>query len=224
MTTRNDIESKHVSLTEGQVQAACHVQAAESLAEAPAAAVIGRLLERVGRMARGLQYACGLNPAQWDALRYLAQANRHSRTPSALAAYLGATKGTTSQTVSALEEKGLLRRLSESADRRSVQLELTKEGSALLASDPLFDLEETIAALDPSAQSGLVVALEELLRALAARRSVAQFGVCQRCGHLQGECGSGSAHCGLLGEALSPADTGLLCVDFVAGAPARKPD
>ena len=35
-----------------------------------------RLLDRLGRMSRGLQYCHGLNPAQWDSLRFLAQANR----------------------------------------------------------------------------------------------------------------------------------------------------
>ena len=33
----------------------------------------------------GLQYCHGLNPAQWDSLRFVGQANRFSRTPGALA-------------------------------------------------------------------------------------------------------------------------------------------
>ena len=34
------------------------------------------LLDRIGRLTRELQFADGLNPAQWDALRFLAQANK----------------------------------------------------------------------------------------------------------------------------------------------------
>ncbi len=53
---------------------------------------LSRLLDRIGRMARGLQYCHGLNPAQWDSLRFVAQANRFSQTPGALAVFLGTTK------------------------------------------------------------------------------------------------------------------------------------
>ncbi len=34
------------------------------------------LLDRMSRIAHGLQFALGLNPAQWEALRFLARANR----------------------------------------------------------------------------------------------------------------------------------------------------
>ena len=73
------------------------------------------LLDRVNRMTRGLQYAQGLNPAQWDALRFVARANKYSRTSGALARFLGTTKGTASQTVNALEKKGLLTRRHDAA-------------------------------------------------------------------------------------------------------------
>ena len=72
------------------------------------AARVAELIDRLGRMTRELQYVDGLNPAQWEALRYLNRANRYSRTPGGVADFLGATKGTISQTVSALESKGLI--------------------------------------------------------------------------------------------------------------------
>ena len=86
------------------------------------------LLDRIGRIAHGLQFAQGLNPAQWEALRFLARANRYSRSPSALAEFLGTTKGTASQTVIALESKGLVSRTRRASDRRSVDLEVTPLG------------------------------------------------------------------------------------------------
>src|SRR3546814_7076019 len=54
------------------------------------------LLDRLSRLTRELQFVDGLNPAQWEALRFLATANKYSRSPTALAEYLGATKGTVS--------------------------------------------------------------------------------------------------------------------------------
>ena len=45
-----------------------------------------RLINRLERIARAGAGAGALNPAQWEALRYLGRANRFSRTPAALAA------------------------------------------------------------------------------------------------------------------------------------------
>ena len=44
-------------------------------------------LERLARLMRQRGHGHGLNPAQWEALRYLQRANRLSNTPGALARY-----------------------------------------------------------------------------------------------------------------------------------------
>ena len=72
------------------------------------ASSIADMVERLGRLLRSRGYEHDLNPAQWEALRYLGRCNRFSNNPSALSNFLGATKGTVSQTVSSLERKGLL--------------------------------------------------------------------------------------------------------------------
>src|SRR3546814_10986237 len=59
-----------------------------------------------------------------------------SRTPGALAAWLGQTKGTVSQTVGALERKGLVERTGDPDDRRLVRLSLTEAGHAMLGRAP----------------------------------------------------------------------------------------
>ena len=58
-------------------------------------------LERLARLMRAKEHEDGLNPAQWESLRYLARANRFSNSPGALTRYLGATKGTMVQDASA---------------------------------------------------------------------------------------------------------------------------
>ncbi len=52
------------------------------------------LVDRLARIVHGIQFTSGLNPAQWEALRFVARANRNSRNPKALAKFLGVTKGT----------------------------------------------------------------------------------------------------------------------------------
>ena len=54
------------------------------------------LIERLTRLVAADGHSGGLKPVQWAALRYLDNANRFSRTPGALAAYLNSTKGTVS--------------------------------------------------------------------------------------------------------------------------------
>src|SRR5436190_7638078 len=99
-------------------------------------AAIAIALERLARLMRAGEHGDGLNPAQWEALRYLARANRFSNAPGALTKYLGATKGTISQTVMALERKGLVSKSRRESEKRSVSLVLTPKGEALLAGDP----------------------------------------------------------------------------------------
>ena len=60
---------------------------------------VSELIDRVGRVTRGLQFVNGLSPAQWESLRFIARANRYSSNPTALAKFLGSTKGTVSQTL-----------------------------------------------------------------------------------------------------------------------------
>ena len=120
------------------------------------------LIERVGRLLSSEAHAEGLLPVQWEALRYLARANRFSKTAAALTAYLGITKGTVSQTLKALEAKGLVRKVPNEKDRRSNHLSITPRGQKLLGKDPLA---ATIAAIDElggSEQRGLQHGLEVL--------------------------------------------------------------
>ena len=93
-------------------------------------------LERLTRLIRAGEHGGGLNPAQWSALRYLARCNRFSNSPAALTRYLGATKGTVSQTLIALERKGLIAKSARPGEARSLVLTLTPAGEKLLADDP----------------------------------------------------------------------------------------
>src|SRR5688572_9564232 len=128
---------------------------------------VSDLLERIGRLLRSARHRNErLNPAQWEALRYLGRANRYSRTPTALTHYLGATKGTVSQTVIALERKGLLRRATDPRDRRGIRLRLTARGRANLEHDPMVDLLD---AVDSELIERLEVDLSNLLLQLQRR-------------------------------------------------------
>jgi DNA-binding MarR family transcriptional regulator len=174
------------------------------------------LIERLGRLMRAGDHASGLNPAQAEALRYLSRANRFSRTPAALADYLGSTRGTVSQTLLSLEAKGLIEREANARDGRSVVLALTKSGLRFLGADPVRSLAKAIDATGADAR--LADDLELSLRTAVAERGGRAFGACHTCRHFRRDQRSGAFahHCALLDEPLGAADAVAICLEHSA--------
>lgn len=177
------------------------------------------LLERLGNLlrehARTIATREGLKLAQLDALVYLSRANRYSDTTSAVVDYLCATKGSVSQTLAALEDKGLVQRVADPSDGRVHHCRPTPEGyriareafpSALLHGRDRPELEHELLAL-----------LGDIQRARGGR----SFGVCKTCVHFTR---TGRGHrCGLTGEPLTIPESHLLCRDHEPPPPAPTP-
>lgn len=172
------------------------------------------LLERLARLIHNELHAEGLKPTQWEALRYLSRANRFSRSPGALTAYLGMTKGTVSQTVTALARKGLLSKQGARGDRRAVHLALTAEGQALLERDPMQRLRQDLERASADLPASLADDLGALIRRLIQARDGKGFGACRTCRHFRASDPKGApSWCGLLNEPLTPEDSQLICVE-----------
>jgi DNA-binding MarR family transcriptional regulator len=177
--------------------------------------IIGNL-ERVGRLMRQAQYADGLNPAQWESLRYLARCNRLSNSPLALARYLGATKGTVSQTVTALGRKGLIERAARKGNARSLELKLTPLGEERLKADPWLALKDTIESLPGKVRRRMAQGLETIRDDETRRRKSPAFGVCHQCRFHREATGASPARCMLIDSPLTVAEADQLCIEFVA--------
>ncbi len=172
------------------------------------------LLARLSRLINHEGHAEGLKPAQWDALRYLAQANKFSRSPGALTAYLGATKGTISQTLMSLEKKGLVEKTQDPNDKRSVGLNLTAAGSDLAKEDALLSFQAVVAELPSQEQKAIEEALETLLLAKLRKEGNRPFGICKTCKHFRKNAPSGGPHyCDLLKESLSEVGSEKICIE-----------
>jgi DNA-binding MarR family transcriptional regulator len=169
-------------------------------------------LERLSNLLRSTQHVEGLNPAQWGVLRFLSRANRFSNTVSGLARYSGTTRGTVSQSVQALEKKGLTRSEVRAHDNRSVSLLLTDSGWAFLARDPLLQFEQSFEGLGGKVRKRLTRGVTGMLKAETSRHGVPPFGTCTTCRHLR--AAEGERHqpeCGAKSESLDAADLTKLC-------------
>lgn len=169
-------------------------------------------VERLGRLVRARGYSGGLNPAQWEALRYLGRCNRFSSNPTALATFLDATKGTVSQTLSALERKGLVRKVPRPGHGRSLALVLTPKSRDVLDIDPLQALRSAAARLGEEAD-GLACRLRALLAEMRSLNGVPTFGTCRTCRHFVEDAPDGAPHrCGLFEAPLAADESGQICV------------
>jgi DNA-binding MarR family transcriptional regulator len=175
---------------------------------------IAELLVYLGRAARGTDAGSDLTAAQWTAMRFFARANRLSRTPSAFASFNATTRGTASQIIKSLMLRGYLVRHQAVGDRRSVRLDLTSSGQAIMRYDPLHSLTDAIDRLGGKLRTALRQALPALAGELAKIRDTVAFGTCGDCRHFSG-CGAVS-YCACVDAELAPADLGCLCVNFAA--------
>ena len=177
-------------------------------------------LERLARLMRAGEHEGGLNPAQWEALRYLSRANRFSNSPGALTRYLSATKGTISQTVIALERKGFVAKSIREGEKRSVALLLTPKGVEALSRDPWSKLSAAAEDLGGKTRRRLAKGLRELLARQLKRGNHLSFGHCHTCRYFRekGRDGDprGPHFCMLLDEPLSASDSQLICVEHEA--------
>jgi len=185
---------------------------------------IAELVFHLGRIASGEGLVEGLTAPQWAVLRYFAQANRFSRTPSAFAAFHATTRGTASQTIKSLETQGYLTRMRSEEDGRSIRLVLTDKARAIVANDPFESLVRAADALPPSVQGHFAIALQRMLGQVAQERGKSTFGTCTSCQHLESDdCSGGEQQtpyaCGFTSERLRLEEIEELCVNFVPGKP-----
>lgn len=173
---------------------------------------IAELLVHVGRAARCEDKRSALTAAQWTCLRFFARANASSRTPSAFAAFQVTTRGTASQIIKSLERLGLVSRARSRRDRRSLCVDLTEPGRAMLVQDPLRDLIGVIDALAPGESQVVLDALSRLSTDLALRRAAPTFGTCGDCSHFG--TAQDIAYCACMAAELDADDIAKLCASY----------
>jgi MarR family transcriptional regulator, negative regulator of the multidrug operon emrRAB len=178
------------------------------------------LLEQVARILWFEGAKHGLRDREWMALRFLSRANRFSRTPSALASYVGTTRGTASFIIGELERLGYLERKRSAQDKRSVMLSVTQQGKKFLLRDPVNVLVEAIAVLEDEAKVSFRDALRHVLDQSDAAEQRHHTDVCKRCIFLREDRTTtdnrttAEFSCRLFRAPIAEAEIDLLCTSF----------
>jgi len=178
------------------------------------------LLEQVARILWFEGSKHGLRDREWMALRFLSRANRFSRTPSALASYVGTTRGTASFIIGELERLGHIERKRSAKDKRSVMLSVTQQGKKFLGRDPVNVLLEAIAVLDEEAKIRFRDALRHVLDQSDAAEQRHHTDVCKRCIFLREDRSAADGKtaaefsCRLFRAPIAEPEVELLCTSF----------
>jgi DNA-binding MarR family transcriptional regulator len=170
------------------------------------------LIERIGALLRSevrrTSADDGLEPVHILALWYLSRANKFSDNPLAVGNFLGLSKGNMSQRLILLQDKGFLRKTSDTQDKRRVHLGVTPSGRAALARN------YPPASWPKEIHTQLERELDLLLRTLVAANGSRTFGLCKTCRfHQPGKTG---ALCGLLNIPLAPHQSDQICQEHEA--------
>ncbi|MCE9685717.1 MarR family winged helix-turn-helix transcriptional regulator [Shewanella sp. AS16] len=143
------------------------------------------LLERLSTLFRnevrqaGLVH--GLHPVHLEVLFYLNKCNKFSDTPAAVKDFLGATKGTTSKSISLLETKGYVVKKQDTKDKRVYHLSLTEAGRQIAADNmPPMSLRAALTRCSGN-ETSLKQQLESLLVDIQTATSNLSFGLCKTC-------------------------------------------
>lgn len=177
-----------------------------------------KLIERISSLLRSEERkkyaAIGLQPVHGQVLEYLAKCNKYSNTHTAVAEYLGLTKGTVSQSIQILERKHYLDKKTDEQDGRVVHLRLTNAGQTLIDElRPLDIFKQAETSVSQHEFASIGEALQITLGVLQKVNHSKSFGLCRSCRYFMVD--NHHYQCHMTGEALDREDTDKICRDHI---------
>jgi DNA-binding MarR family transcriptional regulator len=157
----------------------------------------------------------GLQPVHFQILNFLSRCNKYSDTPAAITNYLGITRGTVSQSLIILENKGYIGKTTDAQDKRVKHLQLLAKGRDILKQARPSDLFANATAIlqTTDSLSADVNVFQQALTALQKANQSQSFGVCNSCRNFSEK--QGEYFCNLTQEKLSHADSEKICQEHM---------
>lgn len=179
-----------------------------------------QILYGLGRLASALRAGqwraageSGLNPTQAEILARLA---RREMRPTEIAAHLGVSPASASDSIAALVAKRLALRRPDPQDGRAQQVAATGDGlrlAAALAAEPA-PLRTALAELPEADRAALLRALMRMIRALQEARAIPAQRLCVSCRHFRPHAHADTDrphHCAFVDAAFGDASLRLDC-------------
>ncbi len=175
-------------------------------------------LERIAEAYKALRWRyakeLGLSPIQMQVLIFLEYHADELCNVSALAVEFNVTKPTISDAIRVLEQKGLIRKIRSSVDKRAYTVSLTTEGKAMVAAIENFaePVEQMVATLGSEDQGQLYSALMTVIKGLHRSEVLSVQRSCFAC-RFYDKSPTG-AYCRLMELPLPEQDIRLDCPEF----------
>lgn len=160
----------------------------------------------------------GLNPTQILVLEYVVSRYVLGVRVKNIASYLGVSQPTATDTVVALERKGLVEKKQDPQDGRATFVQITKAGRATLKalSQTTLATETAFAQLEPQEQADLLVLQIKLIRQLQQSGAIPAQRICVSCQYFKPYSHSDALkphHCAFVDAAFGDRDIRLDCHD-----------
>lgn len=192
-----------------------------------------RIREGLSRIAMALRIdewnrskTSGVNPTQLAILDLLG-GRQNGLAVKEIAANLGVSQPTATDSIAALERKGFVAKRSVGTDRRGVNVGLTPDGHSLLeVGEPTQSLaERTVEALTEHEQEDLLIMLVKMIRHLQEMDAIPIQRMCASCRYFAPFAHSDAAkphHCNFVDAAFGQRDLRIDCREHEAADPASR--
>ena len=171
--------------------------------------------------------ATGLNPTQLAILGLLAGRGADGLAVKEIAAHLGVSQPTTTDSLNALERKGCVAKHPEAADKRAVRVVLTAGGHAAIAQTSRKDslAGQALAALDVGEREDLLLMLIKMIRHLQETDAIPVQRMCVSCRYFAPFVHADAArphHCKFVDAAFGQHELRIDCRDHSEADPSSR--
>lgn len=168
--------------------------------------------------------ASGVNPTQLAILTLL-EGRGSGMGVKDVAAHLGVSQPTATDSILALEKKGLVVKRADAADKRAVSVALTEDGLAALAHEGGDLGEQAVGSLEDREQEELLLALVKMIRHLQEQNAIPVQRMCVTCryfGPFTHPDEDRPHHCHLVNAAFGQRDLRVDCREHEQADPAIR--
>lgn len=163
--------------------------------------------------------AIGLNPTQLQILTFLVARGPGGMRVKQIAAYLGVSQPTTTDSVNALMRKGLVEKQVDPSDARALAVAVTSVGETAVrqAGQLASATEDAIASLSRLEQQDLLMHLVKIIRGLQNAGAIPEQRMCVNCRYFRPhfyDDPKAPHHCAYVDAAFGPAELRLDCDEY----------